>query len=79
MDGECNEVLLCRRIVGNRLTKDALCLKLLETRLKIPLINIVIEVYIPLFAGISLAAQSLLSTIYFQILRINVYLLILEV
>jgi hypothetical protein len=30
-DGECREVLLCRRIVGRRDTKDVLCLKLEET------------------------------------------------
>lgn len=31
--GECNDWLLCLRMVGNRATNDALCLKLEDARL----------------------------------------------
>lgn len=31
--GECNDWLLCLRMVGSRATKDALCLKLEDARL----------------------------------------------
>lgn len=55
--GECSDWLLCLRMVGNRATNDALCLKLEEARLisdlrLVPILNRYVYIFIYIYSYI---------------------------